>query len=311
MSAESNADVYASLGVNSAVLSGESVSAHEQAMLALDVAARDGDDAIELAPEETIERDLYDNTDPFGQEDDEGRIQVRIGENGEASEEVQDDSQADPVENAEGEPTEFTPLGETPEALLAASEQLGEHEEGFQEMINIAAERGLSAETIERIQQEYESEEGITAKSYAELAEIGYTKAFVDSYIRGQEALVEQYVSSVVEYAGGREQFDALYKHLETHNPEAASSLEQALTNRDLATVKAIINLAGESRAKTFGRKAARSVAARATPVKPQAPKREGFANRAEMIKAMSDVRYRTDEAYRRQVEQKVIDSNF
>ena len=58
--AESNADVYASFGVNSAVMSGGSVEEHEQNMLALDVAARDGDDAIELASDEAeTERDLY------------------------------------------------------------------------------------------------------------------------------------------------------------------------------------------------------------------------------------------------------------
>lgn len=306
--AESNADVYASFGVNSAVMSGGSVEEHEQNMLALDVAARDGDDAIELASDEAeTERDLYDNSDPFGQEDDEGRIQVRIGDGYEPTDV---DTGEEGFEGTEGS-EEFTPLGETPEELVAASEQLGEHEEGFQEMINIAAERGMSVETIEAIQREYEENEELSDASYAKLAEIGYTKAFIDSYIRGQEALVEQYVNSVVEYAGGRERFDALYNHLETHNPEAAQSLDNALTNRDLATVKAIINLAGESRAKAFGRKPTRSVTSRAIPAKPQATKREGFADRSEMIKAMSDPRYRTDANYRRQVEQKVIDSNF
>lgn len=310
MSGESNADVYASFGVNSAVMSGSTQSEHEQAMLALDVAARDGDDAIELAQEEEhVERDLYDNTDPFGMEDDEDRIQVRIGEEADEGTEDFEDASEEATDDSSDE--EFQPLGDTPEDLLAASEQLGEHEEGFQEMINIAAERGLSAETIERIQQEYDSDEGISAKSYSELAEIGYTKAFVDSYIRGQEALVEQYVASVIEYAGGRDKFEALHSHLETHNPEAAQSLEAALENRDLATIKAIINLAGESRAKTFGRKPTRSVATRAVPAKPQAPKAEGFASRGEMIKAMSDPRYRTDSAYRRSVEQKVYHSNF
>lgn len=309
MSGESNADVYASFGVNSAVMSGSTQSEHEQAMLALDVAARDGDDAIELAQEEEhVERDIYDNSDPFGQEDDEDRIQVRIGEEADVEEGI-DDASEEVIDDSSDE--EFQPLGDTPAELLTASEQLGEHEAGFQEMINIAAERGMSAEAIERIQQEYESEDGISAKSYAELAEIGYTKAFVDSYIRGQEALVEQYVNSVIEYAGGREKFDALHTHLTTHNPEAAQSLEAALENRDLATVKAIINLAGQSRAKTFGRKPTRSVTTRAIPAKPQAPKAEGFASRGEMIKAMSDPRYRTDSAYRRSVEQKVYHSNF
>ncbi|QXV73001.1 capsid and scaffold protein [Edwardsiella phage PVN09] len=306
--AESNADVYASFGVNSAVMSGGSIEEHEQNMLALDVAARDGDDAIELAPDEAkTERDLYDNSDPFGQEDNEGRIQVRIGDGSEPTDVDAGEEDFDDTEGSE----EFTPLGETPEELVAASEQLGEHEEGFQEMINIAAERGMSVETIEAIQREYEENEELSAESYTKLAEIGYTKAFIDSYIRGQEALVEQYVNSVIEYAGGRERFDALYNHLETHNPEASQSLDNALTNRDLATVKAIINLAGESRAKAFGRKPARSVTSRAIPAKPQATKREGFADRSEMIKAMSDPRYRMDANYRRQVEQKVIDSNF
>lgn len=311
MSNESNADVYASFGVNSGVMSGGSVSEHEQNMLALDVAARDGDDAIELAQEEedATERDLYDISDPFGEEDPD-RVQIRIGENGESPDAVSEDADVGDTEG-ESDDTEFTPLGDTPEDLATVSKQLGEHEDGFQEMINIAAERGLSAETIERIQQEYETDDGISEKSYAELAEIGYTKAFIDSYIRGQEALVEQYVKSVVEYAGGRDRFDALYTHLETNNPEAAASLDTALTNRDLATVKAIINLAGESRNRAFGRKPARSVTSKAVPAKPQVTKQEGFANRSEMIKAMSDSRYRTDEAYRRLVEQKVINSTF
>lgn len=308
MSTESNADVYASFGVNSAVMSGSTQSEHEQNMLALDVAARDGDDAITLNEVEEVEQDIYGSPkDPFGIEEDdgEGRIQVRIGEEGEPAEDNQDD-----VEMSEGEDQEFQSLGDAPEELKAASEQLAQHEAGLQEMIEAAAERGLSQESIERIQQEYE-EDGISEASYEELAKAGYSRTFVDSYIRGQEALVESYVKGVMDYAGGREQFDSIYSHLQTTNPEAANSLSEALENRDINTIKAIINLAGNSRAKTFGSKPQRSVAHKATPAKPAAPKREGFANRAEMVKAMSDSRYRTDSAYRRMVEQKVIDSDF
>lgn len=301
---ESNADVYASFGVNSAVMTGESVTEHEQNMLALDVAARDGDDAINLVEDEVEvpERDLYDNTDPFG-EDDPDRIQVRIGEDGEPVE--------DTVESTtEGEDEEFTPLADVPAELTTASDQLAEHEQGLNDMIETAIERGLTAEDIEAIQNEYE-ESGLSEESYAKLAQVGYSRAFIDSFCRGQEALVDAYVASVKEYAGGAEKFDALMGHLETSNPEAAASLMSALETRDLGTVKAIINLAGASRAKTFGRQPTRSVTTRAIPAKPQAPKQEGFANRAEMVKAMSDPRYRHDAAYRRSVEQKVYASNF
>lgn len=303
--AESNADVYASFGVNSAVMSGGSVAEHEQNMLALDVAARDGDDAIKTVDEEVeqTERDIYDTTDPFGEEDDEDRIQVRIGEDGEPSE-----PEVTEVVDQEGE--EFTPLADVPEDLSAASEQLEQHEQGLAEMIETAIERGLSAESVERIQAEYE-EDGISEKSYQELEAVGYSRAFIDSYVRGQEALVDSYIASVKEYAGGADKFDALYSHLETSNPEAAESLMNALEARDLGTVKAIINLAGASRAKTFGRQPTRSVTQRAIPAKAQAPKVEGFESRADMVKAMSDPRYRTDAKYRQAVEQKVWASNF
>lgn len=301
--AESNADVYASLGVNPAVVTGGSVSEHEQNMLALDVAARDGDDAITLDEVETNDDPYGSPTDPFGQEEDEDRIQVRIGEEPEVTDEV--------VET-EGEPTEdeFTPLADIPEDLTNTSNQLEMHEQGLADMISTAVERGLSQEAVERIQNEYETT-GITDKSYEELAAIGYSRAFIDSFIRGQEALVESYVAGVKAYAGGEEKFGALVKHLESSNPEAAQSLMTALENRDLGTVKAIINLAGASRNKTFGRKPERSVATKGLPAKAAPKKAEGFASRAEMVKAMSDPRYRHDSAYRRSVEQKVYASNF
>lgn len=319
MAGESNADVYASFGVNSAVMSGSTVSEHEQNMLSLDVSARDGDDAITLGSDKT---DPYDTTDPFGQEDDEGRMQVRVGDGSEGAEE-ETEAEGEAEETTEGNPEgnpeegnsendeEFKPLGDAPKELVAATEQLGEHETGFQEMIATAVDRGMTQEVIDRIQAEYDTEEGISKESYEELAKVGYTRAFVDSYIRGQEALVEQYVNSIMDYAGGRDSFNTLYKHLETHNPEAAASLTNALESRDLSTVKAIINLAGESRSKSFGRKPTRSVTNRATPAKPAAPKVQGFASRDEMVKAMSDARYRTDASYRREVEQKVVNSHF
>lgn len=300
---ESNADVYASFGVNPAVVTGSSASEHEQNMLALDVAARDGDDAITLDDVDTNDDPYGNPKDPFGQENDEGRIQVRIGEEGEPTEDV--------IES-EGEATseEFSPLEDIPEGLSNTSSQLEMHEQGLADMIATAVERGLSQEAVERIQNEYETT-GITDKSYEELAAIGYSRAFIDSFVRGQEALVESYVAGVKAYAGGEEKFGAIVKHLETSNPDAAQSLMTAIENRDLGTVKAIINLAGASRDKAFGRKPERSVATKGLPAKAAPKKAEGFASRAEMVKAMSDPRYRLDSAYRRSVEQKVYASNF
>lgn len=307
MAGESNADVYASFGVSSAVMSGSNQEEHEQNMLALDVAARDGDDAILLHDDESQEVDLYGNPDKFAVEgEDDGFVQVRIGEEGAQ----EDDFESDPEEGTEGQTEEFAPLGDVPAELTETTEQLSQHAEGFQEIVNQAFERGVSEEAITRIQAEYEGD-GISEQSYKELAEAGYSKAFVDYYIKGQEALVDAYVNQVVAFAGGQERFSALHAHLQSNNPDAAASLENALENRDVGTLKAIINLASQSFNSKFGKPAARSVTKRATPAKTVATQRKGFESRDAMIKAMSDSRYRHDSNYRRQVEQMVIDSTF
>lgn len=319
MAGESNADVYASFGVNSAVLTGSTPEEHQENMLALDVAARDGDDAIEL---NTNSDDPYgSDVDQFG-EPEEGRMQVRIsadgsdeqeGEEGQGDEEQQGDegSQPDEVTGDDGEPEEFKPIGETPADINEASQQLEEHEAGFNDMVATAIERGLSQDAVTRIQQEYQNEDSLSDESYRELAEAGYSKAFVDAYIRGQEALVNQYVEKVMDFVGGRERFQQVYSHMQTNNPEGAEALIKAFESRDVATMKTILNLAGQSRDKTFGKKAERSIAKRATPAKPAPRKAVGFESQSEMIKAMSDPRYRADSKYRREVEQKVIDSTF
>ncbi|MDS6721054.1 hypothetical protein NXG84_26125 [Klebsiella pneumoniae] len=315
MAGESNADVYASFGVNSAVLTGSTPEEHQENMLALDVAARDGDDAIEL---NTNSDDPYgSDVDPFG-EPEEGRMQVRISADGDdpeeevAEEEEQQGEESQPEEvTDDGETEEFKPIGETPADINEASQQLEEHEAGFNDMVATAIERGLSQDAVTRIQQEYQNEDSLSDESYRELAEAGYSKAFVDAYIRGQEALVNQYVEKVMDFVGGRERFQQVYSHMQTNNPEGAEALIKAFESRDVATMKTILNLAGQSRDKTFGKKAERSIAKRATPAKPSPRKAVGFESQAEMIKAMSDPRYRTDSKYRREVEQKVIDSTF
>lgn len=317
MAGESNADVYASFGVNSAVLTGSTPEEHQENMLALDVAARDGDDAIEL---NTSNDDPYgSDVDPFGEQD-EGRMQVRISADGSDelegdepdSEEQQGDTEESQSEEVtEGEPEEFKPIGETPADINEASQQLEEHEAGFNDMVATAIERGLSQDAVTRIQQEYQNEDSLSDESYRELAEAGYSKAFVDAYIRGQEALVNQYVDKVMDFVGGRERFQQVYGHMQTNNPEGAEALIKAFESRDVATMKTILNLAGQSRDKTFGKKAERTITKRATPAKHVARKAEGFESQAEMIKAMSDPRYRSDSKYRREVEQKVIDSKF
>lgn len=284
-------DIYAEFGVNNAVMSSDTIEEHEQAMLAKPIEVRDGDDRIE-----SVETDETDDSE-------EDQLPKT-----DADESDEDSSEGD--ESTDGEDIGFQPVGEPSEELVQSSSRIAEHEGAFTDMVDTAIERGLSPESVARIQQEY-AEDGLSDKSYQELAAAGYSKNFVDSYLRGQEALVEQYVAGVIAFAGGQQNFDALYTHLKTNSPDSADALVSAMENRDLKTVKAIINLAAGSRSKAFGKPAARSVTKRGIPAAPITVKAEGFTSSSQMVKAMSDPRYSTDAEYRRSVEQKVASSSF
>ena len=278
--------VYAEFGVSSNAITGsvEDLNEHQKSMLEQDVAVRDGDDAITFKQLEA--------------------------ENEEATEE--DENVDDEESETDGEQPEFIELGDAPKELTESVTALDENEAAFDDMVSSAVEAGkVTADEITAIKAEYAKDGKLSDASYAKLQEAGYTKRFVDSFVRGQEALVEQYVQSVMEYAGGEAQFQAIYNHLEVSNPDAAESLISALENRDLSTVKAIVNLAGASRAKTFGKPAARSIAKRAVPAAPVRTKQSGFESQAEMIAAMSDPRYRHDSKFRAEVERKMMYSQF
>lgn len=305
MSNESAADVYASFGVNSAVVTSGNQEEHEQNMLELDVSARDGDDSIELSQSE--DTDIYATNDPFAdpEEDDGTRNSLRI-----STEDGGEETDSGDTEGSSETNEEFTPLGDAPKEVTELTAQLDSHEQGFQEMINQASERGLPEEAIAQVQTEYAEDGELSEGSYKALADAGYSKAFVDSYIAGQVALVNSYVAGIKEYAGGDAKFQELYSHLETSNPEAAESLIAAIESRDMGTVKAIINLAGQSRVKSFGKPAARSLTKKGTQA---VATRQvvGFESPEDMMKAMSDPRYRSNAKFRAEVEQKVYNSKF
>ena len=285
-------DIYAEFGVNNAVIAGSTPEEHEEAMLALDVSARDGDDSITLDTQEEEEQA-------------EESAEEEQAEEVEDSEEEADDEQADEA----SEESELKAVGDIPEELEATLKDMDANLNGLEELKAAAAERGLTPEVMAAIESEYEAG-GISKASYEALAEAGYSKGFVDSYLRGQEAMAERYAASVIQMAGGQENFDNLVKHLEV-NAGGSESLMNAIQNRDIGTVKMIINLAAGSRVKTFGKPAARTVTAKAKQAAPVSKAAVGFTSKAEMINAMSDKRYATDAKYRSVVEQKVAHSTF
>lgn len=289
--------VYAEFGVSSNAITGsvEDLNEHQQSMLEKDVAVRDGDDAITFKQLEAAE-------------------QEEATEEDESVEETEEEEEVEETEDSEGtDDVDFIELGDTPKELTESVTALDENEAAFDDMVSAAVEAGkVTADDITAIKAEYASNGELSEASYAKLAEAGYTKRFVDSFVRGQEALAEQYAAGVVRYAGGAEQFNRILSHLESNDKSTKEALESAIVRKDLATAKAILNLAGRNLGKTRGVAPQRTLTTQGKPAV-AAPKvqTEGFSSKADMIKAMSDPRYLRDAAYTNSVRTKVSASSF
>lgn len=282
-----SADVYASFGVNSAVMSSSDPVEHEQNMLALDVATRDGDASIEL-----VDLDAQPE-----------------GENGQ--EEQEEGSEEDLEEGAEAD--EFKQLGEPDEELTKASQQLEEYASGFDEMRSQAVKAGLPESVAARIEAEYEADGKLSDDSYAQLAKAGYSAGFVNSFMQGQEAVAEAYVQKIMAYAGGKDQFERVVNHLKANSPDSMDTLYDAMERQDLKAIRTVINLGMASQAQKFGKQPERTLNRRgAAPAgRTQQAQGQGFESQNEMVKAMSDKRYGRDVKYTAEVEAKVINASW
>ncbi|UIW11683.1 MAG: hypothetical protein [Enterobacter phage ENC31] len=289
--------VYAEFGVSSNAITGsvEDLNEHQRSMLEQDVAVRDGDDAITF-------KQLEDENDSTTEEDE--NVDETEGDDTEGNDDESD---------TEGDDQEFVELGETPKELTESVTALNENEAAFDDMVSAAVEAGkVTADDITAIKAEYASKGELSEASYAKLAEAGYTKRFVDSFVRGQEALAEQYAAGVVRYAGGAEQFNRILSHLEANDKSTKEALESAIIRKDLATAKAILNLAGRNLGKTRGVAPQRTLTTQGKPaVSTPKVQTEGFSSKADMVKAMSDPRYLRDAKYTMEVRAKVAASSL
>jgi hypothetical protein len=281
--------------LTNAVVSGE-LTEHEQAMIAAPVAVRDGDDSISIEmPSEEPEVEQEE-----AQLEDEPEVEQEVESEGESE-----------SEEGEGE-AELEIPDVDPKDITEAGAALTEAQEGQKALIEQAVKNGLDAALIPAMEAEFEEHGKLSEGSYEALAAAGYSRQFVDSYIKGQQAIVNKFVESVVEYAGGREVFAKIQEAM-AENQSLGAAFNAAIERNDIVTIKALIDSGKVTLRSKFGVKPKRDLTVSAKPAaqKPAAQKVEPFANRQEMVKAMSDKRYARDAAYRAQVEARVIASSF
>lgn len=174
--------------------------------------------------------------------------------------------------------------------------------ESTEEAAKTLSEKGIDYGALTT---EYEEKGALSEDTYKKLADAGYPKAVVDTYIRGVEAANEAFVNSVYTAAGGKTEYDKLSNYIQSKGKDAVEGFNDALMNGSLSTVKMLINgFKAEMTLRNGTQKA--SVLGSGSPAGTS-----GFTNEADMDKAMDDPRYGVDEEYTKQVTKRLSKSKF
>lgn len=150
--------------------------------------------------------------------------------------------------------------------------------------------------------EEWADKGELSEDSFKELAEMGIPKEVVNRYIEGVEAVQTRQVSEVYNSVGGEDNYKAMVEWASGNlSKEEVDAYDSLVTGNDVTSV----------------RLAAKGLWAQYAAQNGKAPKLIGgsqsmsgstspFRSTAEVVSAMSDSRYATDPAYRRDVEKRL-----
>lgn len=143
------------------------------------------------------------------------------------------------------------------------------------------------------------------------LEKAGYPKAVVEGFIKSRQILENQYTSAVYEAAGGEEAYSRMTQWAAANLPKAdIEAFNTAIDSGNLGTVKLIMGGIRSAMGETMTQKHGTnnpSVMGGPAPTSPTG----GFADKAEMVKAMSDKRYCRDPQYTKLVESRMAKTTW
>lgn len=167
---------------------------------------------------------------------------------------------------------------------------------------------GKSLESLDAYSEEFAANGTLSEESVKEIAALGIPESTVRAYIAGQEALAEGNLKSIMEVAGGEEQYKALTAWAQTNIPEEQVNAYNAIMeNGDGSTIKMAVAGLRARYEQTNG-----SIAKPGRLLQGGTTTESGgtFRSVAEIVTAMSDPRYSKDPAYRADVERRIATSN-
>lgn len=165
------------------------------------------------------------------------------------------------------------------------------------------ADKGLN---LQDFSAEFAQKGELSAESYEKLAKAGYDKGLVDQFIEGQKARASQFESAIKTEVGGADAYVNMVTWAKANlSPSEIDAYNAAVSsgNADQAKLAALglkmkfDTANGSDPQRLLGGQGSTSTA-------------DVFESVAQLKEAMKDPRYKTDSAYRAQVQQKLGRSN-
>lgn len=157
---------------------------------------------------------------------------------------------------------------------------------------------------LDQFTEEYSKTGTLSAESFEALEKMGYPRHVVDQYIAGTKALVEQQANALYSKVGGQEAYNAMIQWAsENLSPDEIDAYNASVSAGDAKQAEfAVKSLEARYRVENAGEPRFISGTKAAAP--------GGYESAAQIVAAMSDPRYKTDEAYRDEVVRKIAHSN-
>ena len=255
-----------------------------------------GDDDLSGLSDDIIDEVVEDEDDDASDNDEE--VEEDADEEDEFEDETEDDIDDDDEEEDDEEVSEEEAADEEAQVVITNLQA---------EANAIAGVLAKSSIDYNSLVAEFKQSGKLSAESIVKLAKAGYSETLVNSFIQGQQAKYDIYASRVHALAGGTKEYVKLMKWASQNlGAKERERFDKAVDSNDI----------DEARFAVEGLKARfeREVGVQPKLVRGRSSKTIGikpFASFEAMAQAMDDERYETDATYTRQVERRILASNF
>lgn len=165
-----------------------------------------------------------------------------------------------------------------------------------------AEDKGFS---LNKFSQEYADTGKLSDDSYAELEKAGITRQVVDTYIKGQQAIVDSIATKIFDSVGGEETYAAMMQWASSNLTEGEKKMyNEAVGSMDADKYGLAVKGLMSRYTAAVGKEPQLLKGATTTPT-------AGFESWEQVKAAMKDPRYTKDVAFRKSVEVKLSHSNL